>query len=39
MTCEACWEQAFIRALVTGGTQVEHYRALLEENDGKPGHE
>lgn len=36
--CELCWEQAFNRAFLLGGSQVDHYRRLLTENEGKSGH-
>lgn len=28
-TCEKCWNEAFIRSRTLGGTQVDHYKALL----------
>jgi len=36
MTCERCWRDAFVRAQTLGGTQADHYRALLDERYGNP---
>jgi hypothetical protein len=27
--CETCWGDAYARARMLGGSQVDHYRALL----------
>jgi hypothetical protein len=37
--CEECWSQAFTESRLHGGSQVEHYRRLLVENEGKAGHD
>lgn len=29
--CETCWGDAYTRARMLGGTQVEHYHTLLTE--------
>jgi hypothetical protein len=34
--CEACWAVASHRALVQGGSVVDHYRAVLLERDHEP---
>lgn len=31
--CETCWGYAYARARMLGGSQVEHYHALLAERD------
>jgi hypothetical protein len=36
--CERCWVDAFTESRRLGGSQVDHYRRLLIENEGKPGH-
>jgi len=36
--CDECWALAYERAQIRGGSQADHYRDLLQENDGKPGH-
>jgi hypothetical protein len=37
--CETCWGDAYARARMLGGAQVEHYHALLTERDGDGLHE
>jgi hypothetical protein len=32
--CETCWGDAYARARMLGGSQVEHYLALLDERAG-----
>jgi hypothetical protein len=39
MTCDVCWDLAYMRSQLFGGSQADHYRAALKENEGKPGHE
>lgn len=34
--CEKCWDDAYWRMLSRGGSQAEHYRALLEERKDAP---
>ena len=34
--CEKCWRDAALRVLTLGGSQVEHYNALLEERKDNP---
>jgi hypothetical protein len=29
--CETCWGDAYARSRMLGGSQVEHYQALLKE--------
>ena len=33
MTCEKCWGEAYVRMMTLGGSQTEHYHALLEERN------
>lgn len=34
--CEKCWGDAYIRSRTLGGSQADHYRALLEERADNP---
>lgn len=34
--CEKCWRDASMRALLLGGSVVDHYRDLLKERADKP---
>lgn len=34
--CEKCWGDAYERAFLIGGSQADHYRALLEERKDDP---
>ena len=34
--CEKCWSDAYVRAQLEGGTQVEHYKDLLAERKDTP---
>lgn len=36
--CETCWNDAYARSRLFGGTQVENYYALLRERDDDPAH-
>jgi hypothetical protein len=36
--CELCWAQAFTESRMFGDSQADHYKRLLAENEGKPGH-
>ena len=38
MTCEVCWDLAYVRSRTRGGSQADHYRRLLIETEGWPGH-
>lgn len=38
MTCEECWEDAYIASCTLGGSQVDHYQRLLRERDNWPAH-
>jgi len=37
--CDKCWDEAFTKMHLFGGSQMEHYVNLLKENEGKPGHD
>ena len=30
-TCEKCWDDAYVRMMTRGGSQADHYTALLNE--------
>lgn len=34
--CESCWNEAYRQSRLRGGSQVDHYLALLEVLDGHP---
>lgn len=34
--CEPCWNEAYRQSRLLGGSQVDHYRKLLEVLDGHP---
>ena len=34
--CEKCWGDAYRRMMMLGGSQTEHYYALLEERKDNP---
>lgn len=34
--CEKCWQDAYVRARTLGGSQADHYRALLAERADHP---
>lgn len=34
--CEACWDEAYRRSCLVGGSQVDHYQRLIETLDGHP---
>ena len=34
--CEKCWGDAYMRAMVDGRSQAEHYQELIIERMGKP---
>ena len=34
--CEPCWNEAYRQSRLLGGSQVDHYRRLLEVLDGHP---
>lgn len=34
--CEKCWGDAYLRAMSSGRTQTEEYRALLRERKDNP---
>jgi hypothetical protein len=36
MACEKCWADAYLRSIIEGRTQTEHYRELLEERKENP---
>lgn len=36
MACEKCWGDAYLRMLVTGKSQAECYRELLDERKDNP---
>ena len=36
MACEKCWGDAYLRSLVDGRAQSDHYRDLLEERKDNP---
>jgi hypothetical protein len=34
--CETCWADAYLRARLLGGSQVDHYHRLLDERRDRP---
>lgn len=34
--CDKCWADAYVRMMTLGGTQTDHYAALLEERKAVP---
>ena len=34
--CEPCWNEAYRQSRLLGGSQVDHYRRLLDVLDGHP---
>ena len=34
--CEKCWADAYLRAMVSGQPQSQHYRELLNERKDRP---
>ena len=34
--CEKCWSDAYLRARLRGGSQVDHYHVLLREREATP---
>lgn len=36
MTCEKCWDDAYLRSLASGRTQADEYRDVLAERIGRP---
>lgn len=34
--CEPCWDEAYRQSRLVGGSQVDHYRRLLELLDSHP---
>ena len=36
MVCEKCWEEAYARMKVFGGSQTDHYNTILKEKEKTP---
>ncbi len=36
MTCEKCWSDAYVRMMMRGGAQADHYQDLLRERADEP---
>lgn len=36
--CELCWQMAYERMVMFGGSQAEHYAKLLPQTEGMLGH-
>lgn len=38
VACETCWGDAYLRSRLQGGSQVDHYKAILLERANDPEH-